>query len=80
MQKTRNNLIAIEGHKKPEITIKNCMNCGHRCRGKCLLSGYPWEIERRFPSSCGRNFQGWVQAPKKLGMIQRIKRWFKQCK
>jgi hypothetical protein len=46
----------------PNKPLRNCMNCGHRKREQCVLTGYEWEIQRQFPGgSCDRNLSGWVE-------------------
>jgi hypothetical protein len=40
--------------------MKNCKNCGHRKFDVCLLSGYFYRAERKYPTSCGPNFIGWI--------------------
>ena len=43
--------------------MKNCKNCGHRQGSKCLLSGYYYIVERKHPTICGKNFDGWIEKP-----------------
>ncbi len=40
--------------------MRNCKNCGHRKNSKCLLSGCYYETERKYPTRCGKNFEGWT--------------------
>jgi len=52
--------------------LKNCTTCGHRKGGplggygRCGLSGYYCSTERTYPTSCGKNFEGWVPRPPSL--------------
>jgi len=57
--------------------IKNCMTCAHRkgsfTFGKCLVSGYHVEVERKVPQVCGRDFKAWQPRP---SIFVRIKQFF----
>jgi hypothetical protein len=59
------------------MTVKNCTTCAHRhgtsSYGKCLVSGYYCETERKYPQVCGTYFDRWQQRP---SIFQRIKAWF----
>ena len=61
--------------RKTDVSCRTCYNCGHRSGdmsyGKCMLSGYYCTIERRTPTVCGKDFQGWIPRPKSKG----IKGW-----
>ena len=57
--------------------VKSCSTCEHRNTlgapfDRCALSGYPCAVERKTPTECGKNFDGWV---KRLGFLERIKFW-----
>ena len=60
-----------------ELVVRNCLTCGHRKGGfdygKCMLSGYYCAIERRYPTMCGDNFDGWIPRPKRKGLKQWLK-------
>lgn len=59
---------------------KTCKNRGHRAGGmefgKCMLSGYYCQTERKNPSNCGKNFEGWIERPKRIGIFKWIKQLF----
>jgi len=60
-------------------TPKTCSTCAHArggfTFGKCALSGFYQEAERRFPKDCGRDYAGWV---KREPLLTRIKKWLYQ--
>lgn len=56
------------------MTIKSCSTCEHR-KGfsefaLCLLSGHFCSVERRHPTRCGEDFNGWQ---KRLSIFERLK-------
>jgi hypothetical protein len=51
---------------KEEIN-RTCSTCGHKSWSICMLSGYSCTVERKIPTICGKNFEGWVLKPKKIG-------------
>lgn len=67
----------------PPEPLRNCSNCGHRYMpmplardmDRCYLSGFLCSITRSGLHGCDINFSGWVAAPPKRGLLQRIKRW-----
>lgn len=58
-------------------TPRTCATCAHRIggfgNGKCAFSGYYLEVERKYPTICGRNFEGWK---KRQGIFVRIRDWW----
>lgn len=55
---------------------RTCETCAHRSGGmlygKCMLSGFFVETERKFPMACGKDFEGWIQ---RESLLQRFKAW-----
>lgn len=51
---------------------KTCRTCAHRTEGKCMASGYYTEVERKFPTVCGKDFSAWI---KRESLLQRFKNW-----
>lgn len=51
---------------------KSCSTCEHRNGAfrRCALSGYFCEVERRYLTRCGKDFEGWKQ---RLGFFERVK-------
>ena len=72
------NLKLVEQGKTYEVIteIRTCKTCGHKKRDKCMLSGYYIETERKYPTKCGTNFDGWIQSPPKIGIFKAIKHFF----
>ena len=57
--------------------VKSCSTCEHRQLmgtpyDRCALSGFQCVVERKYPTECGENFDGWV---KRLGVFERIRFW-----
>jgi len=52
--------------------VKSCSTCEHRTglTNNCSLSGFYCSTERRYPTKCGQDYDGWVQ---RLGIFQRIR-------
>ena len=49
------------------IVLKDCKTCGNRKGSKCIFTGFSCELERRYPSICGENFEhGWIPRPLSL--------------
>lgn len=44
---------------KGAVMCRTCKNCGHRRFDECMLSGYYCTTERKMPTICGINFDGW---------------------
>lgn len=65
-------MIENENSSKDVKSMRNCKNCGHRKgnihNGKCMLSGYYCTTERKWPSQCGINFEGWIPRSKSKGL------------
>ncbi len=40
--------------------------------GRCMLSGYYIETERKYPTVCGRNFEKWTQ---REPLLRRVQAW-----
>ena len=63
------------------MTPKTCSTCAHRVgsfdNGKCAVSGCYVEVERRYPTKCGLDFDKW--APRQ-GIFTRITQFFKGVK
>lgn len=63
--------------EKNKFELRNCTTCGHRIGkfkfGKCALSGSYCTIERKYPSRCGVDFQGWTPMPKRKGLRDILK-------
>lgn len=60
--------------------LKNCSTCGHRAGlnysvGRCMLSGHPCTVERRYPTVCGVHFENWTARPP--SRWQRFKKWLR---
>lgn len=54
--------------KTEENIVKDCRTCGYKVGvgyeyAKCTLSGCYCITERRYPSKCGENFEGWTPKP-----------------
>ena len=55
-------------------THRNCNNCVHRDGGMCVLTGYHWAIQRKYPEApCDINLSGWQPLPPKKPLMQRIR-------
>lgn len=54
--------------KNINTEYRSCKNCGHRSGsvswGTCMLSGVDCTVERRIPTKCGQDFQGWTYKEK----------------
>lgn len=52
-----------------DVSCRTCRTCGHRNGGmqygKCMLSGYYISTERKTPTVCGINFEGWIPRHKR---------------
>ena len=61
---------------KKEIRPKTCGTCAHArggfSFGKCALSGSYQSTERKYPTVCGKNFEG--HAPME-SILKRFKYW-----
>lgn len=59
------------------VRPRTCATCAHRVGltfsfGRCALSGYYLEIERKVPTVCGRGFEGWqLREP----LLRRVQAW-----
>lgn len=58
-------------------TPKTCRTCAHRSGfsmdlGRCMLSGYYLETERKFHTVCDADFSGWVQREPLSVRIKRV--------
>ena len=40
--------------------------------GRCMLSGFYIETERKYPTICGVDFNGWQQ---RESLLRRVKAW-----
>ena len=65
------------------VSSRTCYNCGHRNGGmnygKCMLSGHYCTTERQIPTVCGRNFDNWIQRPKRKGLKQWLQSLWYGC-
>lgn len=58
--------------------LKNCTTCGHRLGSstfawaKCMRSGFYCEVERKHPTHCGKDFEGWVPRPSMFSTIKQL--------
>lgn len=61
-------------HEQPRP--RTCSTCAHRSgsvkHGRCMLSGFYVEVERKHPTACGEDFAGWVQ---REPLLKRIRAW-----
>ena len=48
---------------------KSCRTCDRRFGHKCNLGGVHYETERKYPTKCGEEYDGWI--PRK-GIFDRI--------
>jgi hypothetical protein len=59
-----------------DTRVRTCATCAHRSgsvdSGVCILSGYYITTERKYPSTCGAQFEGW--APKE-SLLFRVRAW-----
>ena len=48
---------------------KSCRTCGRRFGDQCNLSGNYYTTERKYPTKCGMEYDGWI--PRK-GIFERM--------
>lgn len=67
---------ADAGRLEPTVRPRTCATCAHRSGtmmfGKCMLSGYYLDVERRNPSVCGQDFERWRQ---REPLLRRVQAW-----
>jgi hypothetical protein len=58
--------------------IKNCLNCAHRQGNECILTGFPWRLQRQMPNDpCDRNLSGYMSTEPQPPPVPRrsLRRW-----
>ncbi len=56
--------------------VRTCKTCKNNSIGICGLSGFNIITERHNPEKCGRNFENWVERPKKKSFFFKIIKLF----
>ena len=75
-QNTPDQRPAVGGSVERVVRPRTCGTCAHRSGGmifgRCMLSGFYIETERKYPTICGVDFKGWQQ---REPLLRRVKAW-----